>query len=106
MPNNTAGPKLALESYQCPACNARSQSCGQLTQAAYLDRKGVEDYTNKNMSVRTSLVGDIHASLASYNFITEAELAEYAQCTHKIKRCKQIIKHIGHLYSALYRPPV
>ncbi|CAL8464949.1 g4484 [Coccomyxa elongata] len=52
----------------------RTMTSGKLLSAL---RKGVEDYTNKNMSVRTSLTGDIHASFASYNFITEAELSEY-----------------------------
>ncbi|BDA50554.1 hypothetical protein COCOBI_16-2300 [Coccomyxa sp. Obi] len=40
-------------------------------------RKGVEDYADKNMSVRMSLAGDIQASLASYDFIMDDTMAEY-----------------------------
>jgi hypothetical protein len=37
----------------------------------------VEDYTNKGMSVTTELVGDIQASLANSDLISEEALARW-----------------------------
>lgn len=47
-----------------------------------MDRKGVEDYSDKNMSVRMSLAGHIQANFASGDLIMGRQLAEYAHCTH------------------------